>query len=240
MGRCLEKQSLIISTSLLQLSRWVIGGAVTEQRIIVFDLETVPDLGVGRLLLSEDDAAADADVRGRLGARYAKQGEVPNSVFVKVPLQKIVCIGALYAQRSSRAAEWNITRAGVGHIGLRTERQLLENFVFSFQDRPAPQLVGFNSSSFDLPVLRCRALALSVAAPELHRSNGRDYWYRFGRDHIDLCDVLSNFGASPRPSLNELAALCGIPQKPDGIEGSRVEAFVNSNRIEDVANYCEI
>jgi 3'-5' exonuclease len=111
--------------------------------------------------------------------------------------------------------------------------------VVSFQDRPAPQLVGFNSSSFDLPVLRYRALALSVTAPELHKSNGKDYWYRFGRDHIDLCDVLSNFGASARPSLNEMAALCGIPQKLDGIDGSLVESFVNANRIEDVANYCE-
>jgi predicted PolB exonuclease-like 3'-5' exonuclease len=217
----------------------MIDSAVTEQRIIVFDLETVPDLGAGRSLLGEDETAADADVRGRLGARYAKQGEDPNAVFVKVPLQKIVCIGALYAQRPDRTAEWSITRSGVGHIGLRSERQLLESFVFSFQDRPAPQLVGFNSSSFDLPVLRYRALALSVAAPELHRSNGRDYWYRFGRDHIDLCDVLSNFGASPRPSLNELSALCGIPPKLEGIDGSRVESFVNSSRIEDVANYCE-
>jgi predicted PolB exonuclease-like 3'-5' exonuclease len=212
---------------------------LAEQRIIVFDLETVPDLNVARSLLGEDQTSADADIRHKIGVRYAREGQDPNSVFVKVPLHKIVCIGALYAERADRATGWSITKSGVGHIGLRSEHQLVESFVGSFLDRPAPQLVGFNSSSFDLPVLRYRALALSVTAPELHRSNGRDYWYRFGRDHIDLCDVLSNFGASARPSLNEMAALCGIPQKLDGIDGSLVESFVNSGRIEEVANYCE-
>ena len=156
-----------------------------------------------------------------------------------MPLHRIVCIGALYAERADRTSGWKATRFGVGHIGLRSERELVKSFVASFHDRPAPQLVGFNSSSFDLPVLRYRALGLSIATPELHRSNGRDYWYRFGRDHIDLCDVLCNFGASARASLNEMAALCGLPQKLDGIDGSQVEAFVSSNRIEDVANYCE-
>ena len=33
--------------------------------------------------------------------------------------------------------------------------------------------------------------------------------------------------------------MCGIPKKLDGIDGTQVEAFVNANRIEDVANYCE-
>jgi predicted PolB exonuclease-like 3'-5' exonuclease len=51
--------------------------------------------------------------------------------------------------------------------------------------------------------------------------------------------VLSNFGASTKPSLNELAALCGIPGKDTDIDGSQVEAMVNANRLEDVTNYCE-
>ena len=212
---------------------------MAEQRIVVFDLETIPDLAIGRSLLGEPGSSSDAEVRSKLGSRYARDGEDPSVSFVKVPLHKIVCIGALYAERADRTSGWKVTRSGVGHIGLRSERQLVESFVASLHDRPAPQLIGFNSASFDLPVLRYRALGLSIATPELHRSNGRDYWYRFGRDHIDLCDVLSNFGASSRPSLNEMAALCGIPQKLDGIDGSQVEAFINSDRIEDVANYCE-
>jgi hypothetical protein len=29
----------------------------------------------------------------------------------------------------------------------------------------------------------------------------RNYWHRFGQDHVDLCDVLSAYGASAKPSL---------------------------------------
>lgn len=213
---------------------------MVQQRIIVFDLETVPDLIAARALLREESGTSDEDVRSRLIARYTKPGDDPKAVFIKVPLQRIVCIGALYAERSDHSEGWQIAKAGVGHVGMRDEQQLLEGFLSSFQDRPAPQLVGFNSSSFDLPVLRYRALALSVTAPELHRKSGRDYWYRFGRDHLDLCDLLSNFGASARPSLNEMSALCGVPPKLGGVEGGMVESLVSSGRIEEVANYCEV
>jgi 3'-5' exonuclease len=212
---------------------------VNEQFSVIFDLETVPDVALGRLILGANPTDSESDIRARLGEKYARDGQDPKLAFIKIPLQKIVCIGAVYAQRQSRTTPWIITRSGVGHIGLRTEGQLISGFVESLGAQPTPQLVGFNSSSFDLPVLRYRAFALSVPVANLHRANGKDYWYRFGRDHMDLCDVLSNFGASPKPSLDEVAALCGIPGKASGIDGSQVEAMVDANRLEEVANYCE-
>jgi predicted PolB exonuclease-like 3'-5' exonuclease len=212
---------------------------MSEQRIIVFDLETVPDLAVGRLLLSADASESDEAIRLQLGQRYARDGADPKLAFIKIPLQRIVCIGALYADRADRNSHWNVTRFGAAHTGARNEIDLVRSFVESFNSHPAPQLIGFNSSSFDLPVLRYRAFHLSVAIPELHRSNGRDYWYRFGRHHMDLCDLLSNFGASAKPSLNELAALSGIPGKASGLDGAQVEAMVAADQLDQVANYCE-
>lgn len=212
---------------------------MSEQSVVIFDLETAPDLTVGRAVINAQSGETDAEVRTRLGEKYARAGQDPLLAFVKVPLQRIICIGAIYAHRQGRGSPWTIARSGVGHIGLRTEAQLIAGFVDSLDVPPLPQLIGFNSSSFDLPVLRYRAFALSVPVPSLHRANGKDYWYRFGRDHIDLCDVMSNFGASTKPSLNELAALCGIPGKDTDVDGSQVEAMVNANRLEDVADYCE-
>jgi len=72
----------------------------------------------------------------------------------------------------------------------------------------------------------------------MFRGSGRDYWYRFGWDHIDLCDMLSGFGASARPSLNEMAALLDVPAKSDGMDGSQVEAFAAAGRLDDIASYC--
>jgi predicted PolB exonuclease-like 3'-5' exonuclease len=211
---------------------------MSRQRAVIFDLETVPDLLVGRELLRASPEIPDEQVRRMLGERYARPGEDPQKSFIKIPLQRIVCIGAVYVDRVD-SGPWTVTRSGVVHIGSRTERELVERFVDSLADAPSPQLVGFNSSSFDLPVLRYRAFALAVPAQAIHGGNGKDYWYRYGRDHIDICDVISGFGASARPSLAELAALSGIPAKIGGIDGSQVESVVAAGRLEEVAAYCE-
>ena len=211
---------------------------MSQQRAVIFDLETVPDLTAGRVLLRADAQVSNEEVRRLLGARYAGPGEDPDSAFVKVPLQRIVCIGAIYAERTDRGP-WVVARSGVGHIGSRPERELIERFIDSLNEVPAPQLIGFNSSSFDLPVLRYRALALAVPALTIHGGNGRDYWYRYGRDHLDICDVISGFGASARPSLAELAALLGFPAKIGGIDGSQVESMTAAGRMEEVAAYCD-
>ena len=211
---------------------------MNRQRAVVFDLETVPDLVAGRAVLQAGPEVTDDQVRRKLGERYAKLGEDPANAFIKVPLQRVVCIGAIYAERVDRGP-WVVSRSGVGHIGVRSERELVVRFVDSLNETPAPLLIGFNSSSFDLPVLRYRAFALTVPTAAIHGSNGKDYWYRYGRDHIDICDVISGFGASARPSLAELAALSGIPAKADGVDGLQVEAMVMAGKLEELAAYCE-
>jgi hypothetical protein len=231
MGRYTHGQAIGVPDSNLNIP-------MSQQRIVVFDLETVPDLAAGRELLKSNPAASDAEVRRMLGERYAKPGEEPVNAFIKVPLHRIVCIGAIYAERTD-GGPWVVVRSGVGHIGVRPERELVERFIDSLTETPSPQLVGFNSSSFDLPVLRYRAFTLAIPAQGIHGSNGRDYWYRYGRDHIDICDVISGFGASARPSLAELAALSGVPAKIGGIDGSSVEPMVAAGRLEELAAYCD-
>jgi hypothetical protein len=62
---------------------------MAEQSVIVWDLETVPDLAAGARMLDMGDAT-DADVRYALGSGFPKH-----------PLHKIVCIGALVASRQA-------------------------------------------------------------------------------------------------------------------------------------------
>jgi predicted PolB exonuclease-like 3'-5' exonuclease len=98
--------------------------------------------------------------------------------------------------------------------------------------------VTFGGNGFDLPLLRYRAFALGVPVPGLHGGCHRDYWHRFGQDHVDLCDVFSGYGASAKPSLAEMAALANVPVKIGGVHGSQVEAYVAAGRLTDVADYC--
>ena len=56
---------------------------------------------------------------------------------------------------------------------------------------------------------------------------------------MDICDVISGFGATTRPSLAEVGALCGVPTKADGLDGAQVEPMTVAGRLDDVAAYCE-
>jgi hypothetical protein len=207
---------------------------------VVFDLETVPDLAVARRLLGLASSIPDDTVRKAIAAKYARADQDLSEVFLKAPFHRVVCIGALYAERESDGP-FTVRSIGARHTGERSEAQLVNGFVGNLpQDEfgKGPVLVSFNGSGFDLPVLRYRAMALGVGAPALFGRNGRDYWYRFGWDHLDLCDLLSGFGASAKPSLNEMAALLDIPAKLDGIDGSKVEALAEAGRLDEIASYC--
>jgi len=208
-------------------------------RCVVFDLETIPNLEAARALLGAAPTVSDVEIRQALSVRYARANQVPAEAFIKLPMHQIVCIGALYAEREEVGATWKVTGSGSGCVDQRSERDLVATFMDSLAGSPGPRLIGFNSFSFDLPLLRYRALALSLPAPMLHGANGRNYWYRYGQDHLDLCDAFSNFRSSPPPSLAEVAALCGLPAKIGGIDGSKVEGLFRGGQIADVAAYCE-
>jgi len=66
---------------------------------VVFDLETVPDLDIARRILNLNADVPDEQVRGAIGEKYARPDQDPQQAFVKPPLHRIVCIGALYAER---------------------------------------------------------------------------------------------------------------------------------------------
>jgi predicted PolB exonuclease-like 3'-5' exonuclease len=192
-----------------------------EQSIIVWDLETVPDLAAAARMLDLGDAS-EADVREALGSSFPKH-----------PLHKIVCIGALIASRQVEG--WRIDALGAPHIGERTEAELISAFVERV-GQLRPQLITFNGHRFDLPVLRYRAMVNRVSATGLQV---RPYFHRFSDDALDLCDALGSFSPGARVKLDEISKILGLTGKPEGVDGSRVEEMVLAGRIEEVARYCE-
>ena len=194
-----------------------------------------------RRLDAQPNDTPDADIRRMLGERYSRNGEDPTTAFLKVPIYQIISIAALYAKRDDSGGPWTVTQIGSRSVGEKTEAELLLGFVKSLpvdSCGTGPILVTFNGNGFDLPLLRYRAFALGVPVPGLHGGGHRNYWHRFGQDHVDLCDVLSGHGASTKPSLAETAALANIPVKIGGIDGSQVEAYVAAGRLTEVADYC--
>jgi 3'-5' exonuclease len=213
-----------------------------NERFLLFDCETVPDLVAGRRMLGMA-GALDGEVRHRLGEHYAKGGQTPEAAFIKCPLHRIVALSVLQVDSSLADLGYRVAWLSTRHLGTNGEADIIGPFVSSLlEPRPVtPILVGFNTSGFDLPLIRYRALSLGVPAPALHKraGNPRDYFYRFGRDHIDLCERLSNFGATSRPSLAEMCAICDIPVKIDGMDGSQVEELALLHRWREIGEYCE-
>ena len=115
------------------------------------------------------------------------------------------------------------------------ERDLIAAFVDKIAAL-SPQKVTFNGSSFDLPVLRYRAMVHKVPAMGL---SARPYFHRYTDDAIDLCDVLSSFAPGAKSTLHELCRVMGLPGKPNGINGAEVDQYYRDGRIREIADYCE-
>jgi 3'-5' exonuclease len=130
---------------------------------------------------------------------------------------------------------WTVLSLGAPHVGERTEAEIIDSFVGRIAEY-RPQMVTFNGASFDLPVLRYRAMINRVSAPGLE---SRRYWYRYSEDCLDLCDALACFSPGGKVSLNDLCRALALPGKPDGMDGSEVDRYVQEGRVGEVAAYCE-
>lgn len=105
-----------------------------------------------------------------------------------------------------------------------------------------PVLVTFNGRGYDLPVLEFAAYRYGVPLPDWFNVNAPSYEQSRNRynnhSHIDLCDLLSNFGATRLSGgLNLFARLIGKPGKT-GVDGSQVQEMWESGKGAEINDYC--
>src|SRR5690242_9051193 len=202
--------------------------------ILVFDLETIPDVAGIRRVYDIGPGVADAGV---LDWFSQQRRAATGNDFMPIHLQQVVAIGcALRDEHGLRV--WSVGEAG------DAEPELIRRF-FDGIERFTPQLVSWNGSGFDLPVLHHRALIHGVQAARYWDWGDDDkdfkfnnYLGRYHTRHLDVMDVLSCYQSRASAGLDATARLCGFPGKL-GMDGSAVARAVAEGRIAEVRSYCE-
>ena len=200
---------------------------------LVFDIETVPDVELGRRIYKLE-GLSDADVAK---AMFTLQRQASANDFLPLEQHRIVAISCALRSRDGLRV-WSLGEPDA------SERELLERFYDGIE-RFSPCLISWNGSGFDLPVMHYRALKAEVQAPRYWEVGDEDntfrynnYLGRFHWRHIDLMDVLAAYQARGRASLTDVAGLLGFPGKL-GFEGSKVwDAFL-AGEIVRIRQYCE-
>jgi len=202
--------------------------------ILVFDIETVPDVAGARRLRSEWADLSDAELAERL---FEERREKTGSDFLPLHLHRVVAISCAFRDETG----FRVRSIGTADDD---EGRLIQAF-FSTIDRYTPQLVSWNGGGFDLPVLHYRGLVHGVHASRFWElgDDDRDFRYnnyigRYHTRHIDLMDLLAMYQPRASAPLDDLARLCGFPGKL-GMDGSRVWEAFQAGGIERIRNYCE-
>lgn len=203
--------------------------------VCIFDIETVPDIeSIAKLDNIDLTSVSQNELFDY--ALMKRRGEVGNE-FMRHHLHKIVAISLVLVQNDK------IKCASIGELE-DDEKTIVERF-FQVIEHYRPQLVSWNGSGFDLPVLHYRALMHGVSAPTYwdvghfdNNSKWNNYLSRFQWQHIDLMDVLAGFQARTNAPLNDIAKLCGAPGKLT-TDGGDVLVLYRNDKIADIRHYCE-
>ncbi len=208
--------------------------------LLVFDIETIPDVDAVSNLFGNVGKGIEA--RRQALSKYHLNVTHGKSDFLRLPFHRVVAISFLEAELDRHKSSECYTLRDIRSAGLidSSERELLSEF-FGHLELTKPRLVSYNGRSFDLPVLKYRAMVHGIAAFWLHQGGDKwnSYSSRYSQDwHCDLLDVMSDYGASGRVKLNEVCAAFGFPGK-FGQDGSQVTEMFDAGQIKEIRDYCE-
>lgn len=197
--------------------------------ILVFDIETIPDIATGKRLYPELATLEDNEAMATMIER--RKTETDGNPFMQLPLHKVACLSVLWV------ANGKMTLKSLA-LNQHTESEILQTF-FNAIDK-LPNLVSWNGKGFDIPVMLYRALHHGLSAPKLLNETGdmkyNNYLNRYHERHTDLMQKLA-MGSSIQ-KLDIVASICGFAGKGD-IDGYDVVPMVQAGEWEKLTTYCE-
>jgi predicted PolB exonuclease-like 3'-5' exonuclease len=202
--------------------------------VLVFDIETVPDVAGFRKLNAVDPAVSDADVAAMA---FQLRRQAVGHDFLPLHLQRVIAISCAFSDDETFRV-WSLGEAD------ESEGEIIQRF-FDGIEKYTPQLVSWNGSGFDLPVLHYRGLIQGVRAPRYWDTGDEDrdfrynnYISRYHMRHCDVMDLLALYQSRAVAPLDDIAQLLGLPGKL-GMDGSQVWSAFQAGKLADIRNYCE-
>ncbi len=203
--------------------------------IIVFDIETIPDVHAVRAAGLADAGLDDA---ATLEQARQRRLEATGSDFLPIVCQRVLVISCIFSDASKGLK----VHSFVDHGG--QEAEVVQGF-FRLIERLEPQLVSWNGGGFDLPVLHYRGMVHAVQASKYWDmgEDDRDYKWnnyisRYHHRHLDLMDLLALYQPRANAGMDTLAQLCGFPGKL-GMDGSQVLGAWQRGELDAIRRYCE-
>ncbi len=203
--------------------------------VLVFDIESIPDVDGLRALRGAPPDLTDEQVYAGWLAERKEKGQ---SDFTPLYLQRILVISCVFRNAEGLRIHSFVDRDG------QSEGKVVQAF-FQAIEKHTPQLVSWNGSGFDLPVLHYRGLRHGVEAGKYwdlgeddREFKWNNYISRYHMRHLDLMDLLAMYSPKNNAPLDAMAKLCGFPGKL-GMDGSQVYAQYLAGQTEDVRRYCE-
>lgn len=207
--------------------------ASTEKvRYLVFDVESVADGDlVAKLKYADAGLTATQAVRRYRDELLAKY----DSDFIPYTFQ--IPVAVVVAKVAADFRLIDIVALDEPHF----RPHLVTQHFWKGWERYRATLVSFNGRTFDLPLLELAAFRFGVGSKEWFSAN-KNYANPRNRynveAHLDLHDLLTNFGASRfNGGLNLAANLIGKPGKM-GVEGCMVQDLYEAGKIAEIAEYC--
>ena len=203
--------------------------------VLVFDIETIPDLAGLRQLRGAPAERSDAEVHAEWRAEREARGQ---GDFMPLHLQRVLVISAVFRNADGLRIHSFVDTDG------QSEGRIIQRF-FATIDKHVPQLVSWNGGGFDLPVLHYRGLQHGVVADKYWDlgEDDRDFKWnnyigRYHMRHLDLMDLLALYQPKNNAPLDAMAKLCGFPGKL-GMDGSAVYGAWQEGRVDEIRRYCE-
>ncbi len=184
------------------------------------------------------DAAPELDDQALFEHWRTERATQGQSDFMPLYLQRVLCISCVFRNAEGLKVHSFVDRDD------RSEARVVQSF-FQVIDKHAPQLVSWNGSGFDLPVLHYRGLMHGAVADKYWDLGDDDrdfkwnnYISRYHMRHLDLMDLLARYNPKNNAPMDAIARLCGFAGKL-GMDGSQVWTHYLAGRTDEIRRYCE-